>query len=304
MLEGINLSQRSIIHKITEKDHPASLRMVLRISNINPESEHKINQKRLIELTDGYYPIITSLDEGLSELISEGKLKMNDKLVICNARIVLGMDVSDHPLEAYDRIILGINYNCVRKAENWVKLGACQSSHPFSVLLRSIRQENSVGAVHVRILRKYDPEYCERYDDGSFIYRSLDEESKEKHKRKSMMLEDSNIIYNELMNKSMKDNSLNYEGDFNKTIISETERIITEKVKYLLNKHPERKVSCLNRYKVQGLYEDYPPTEAFLYMWNQSEEMIEMFKVGKLIGIFNLNCSNIKSFHKSFLKVC
>lgn len=162
--------------------------MVLRVSDLNPRTKSKLDHKKIIELTDGFYPIISAVDDGISLLISSGRLKRNQKIIICYAKIV--NRVSGHPLEIYDKIVLGITYNCTKRAYIWVKLGECKDSSPFSIILKSIRLENQVGGINVRITRVYEPQIYKKYSCDGFTYRKFVQGGIEEFLQQSTVLND------------------------------------------------------------------------------------------------------------------
>lgn len=78
---------------------------------------------------------------------------------------------------------------------------------------------------------------------------------------------------------------------------------LTKKRLFIFNKNRNLKFFCLNRYKVEGYFDDFPRPQAFLYMWNQSKETLEQLKINTCVNIINLNCSRLKILDFNFVKV-
>ncbi|KAF1743518.1 hypothetical protein MXB_1159, partial [Myxobolus squamalis] len=240
----INKASRSIIKKITEKDHNSLDRMILRVSNLSPASIHHLAHEKvkniylnqIIELTDGFYGVLVSVDRELAKLIDTHAIRKYDKLVICNACVIEGGDFAGDPIEAYDRIILSISYNCTRKAHYYTKLGLVYPRYPITVSLASLKPLKIAGAILIQIIAKYDPETCEHFEQGSILYRSVQEEFEEASRRSILINEESVVVYKEISidypvpDSTSASQITHIKNEMNEKVLKTTEKIIQEKI--------------------------------------------------------------------------
>ncbi|XP_065161772.1 breast cancer type 2 susceptibility protein-like [Atheta coriaria] len=169
----IDRANRPAIRRIMEKDDVANKRMVLCIADIIQICGKKIE----LILTDGWYPIRTSIDQLLSQQIYKGKLVVGTKLMIQGAEI-LDCDDGCHPLDAPDHVKLKIGYNNTRRALWHLRLGYYHIPTPFPIHIRSIQPDGGlVACAKVYIVRVYPIRYMEEFK-GMKIWRNAKAEDK------------------------------------------------------------------------------------------------------------------------------
>ena len=85
-------AQRPIIRRIHEHDSSASLPMVLcvtavRQSQCYDEGGKPVASKPILELSDGWYRIVSALDDCLARAVKKGRIQVGRKLAITGARV-------------------------------------------------------------------------------------------------------------------------------------------------------------------------------------------------------------------------
>ncbi|GJN87357.1 hypothetical protein Rhopal_000306-T1 [Rhodotorula paludigena] len=93
----INRAERSAIKRIQEQDSPASLPLVLCVSQIRwddtPDDEAAVDGGLQVivglELTDGWYRIRTNVDKTLQSACQRGKLVIGSKVAIMGAKLII-----------------------------------------------------------------------------------------------------------------------------------------------------------------------------------------------------------------------
>lgn len=90
----VDQAQRSAIRKICEMDDTPAKRMILFVAS---SSE--------VELSDGWYSLLSTLDQEMTRFVERGKIKVGTKLVIQDASIV-GLDGGCYPLDVSLLIVL------------------------------------------------------------------------------------------------------------------------------------------------------------------------------------------------------
>jgi len=205
--------KRPAIRQILNKDAAASRLMVLCVSQIlpnygkNPNSTTKINGKNnaaassssiynqvKIELTDGWYSIPAVLDTSLSSFVTNGKIRIGQKVAISGA--VLhgcedGIDPLDESYSSLSRncpVALGLSANSTRMAKWQCKLGFCHSP-AGSFVCRSLSSVipggGSVQLMDLVICRRFPLLYLQSSGEGGGSNRTILTEAQEGRARKS-----------------------------------------------------------------------------------------------------------------------
>ncbi|XP_057313973.1 breast cancer type 2 susceptibility protein-like isoform X2 [Hydractinia symbiolongicarpus] len=197
----IDLAERCCLKRIYERDDISTRRMVLSVSDI--PKEENINEKnvqgtkKVIELTDGWYPIKAILDQPLSHFLENGIVKIGTKLLIYGAELT-GSNQGCLPLEAPDTLMLQLYTNSTRRASWEAKLGYQFPKIAFCVPLKSLyAQGGAAGCVNIKILRKYPMQWMEKIE-GRCIFRNKHMEELEQKKyleKKQQKMED---VYNKI----------------------------------------------------------------------------------------------------------
>lgn len=89
----IDRAERSAIRKICETDDIPAKRMILFVAEITGD---RFNRE--LELSDGWYSLMSTLDHQMVQFVNDGKIKIGTKLVIQGARIV-DLEHGCHPLD-------------------------------------------------------------------------------------------------------------------------------------------------------------------------------------------------------------
>eukprot|EP00850_Spirogloea_muscicola_P018756 SM000175S03303 [mRNA] locus=s175:142333:148768:- [translate_table: standard] len=126
----INMGQRPILRKITEKDAPAGC---------------AVHESAVLLLTDGWYQIKGRLDTPLTNLLHRGKIFLGQKL------------------RAYPEACLLLHMNCTYRAHWADKLGLCkQPMRPLA--LHCVKEDGGViSSTIVTVTRIYPMLYWQRY---------------------------------------------------------------------------------------------------------------------------------------------
>ncbi|XP_065136922.1 breast cancer type 2 susceptibility protein [Paramisgurnus dabryanus] len=204
----VDHSLRSSLRRIMERDDTPAKTLVLCVCGIakpsqNPEktddrSPDAKKESTVIWLTDGWYAIKGLLDLPLSAMLSKGRLKVGDKIVVNGAELV-GCQEACPPLEAPESLMLKISANSTRRARWDTKLGYYRDPRPFRLPLSSLYAAGgAVSCVDIVVLRSYPTQWMEKMPNGVFIFRNDRAEDREarKHsnsKHKTMELLISNI---------------------------------------------------------------------------------------------------------------
>ncbi|CAH1268296.1 BRCA2 [Branchiostoma lanceolatum] len=185
----VDLSQRSALKKILERDDTPSKTLVLCVARIVPptsgqdcssgQDSKKVPQKEtIVELTDGWYGVRAALDPPLARLVESSHIYVGQKLCLSGAELVGSQDACS-PLEAPANLLLKLSANATRCARWDVKLGYHSNPQPFPVSLGSLCADGGmVGCVDVLVLRSYPMQYMEKYPSGSSVFRSRRAEEK------------------------------------------------------------------------------------------------------------------------------
>ncbi|GAA5950155.1 hypothetical protein JCM21900_004612 [Sporobolomyces salmonicolor] len=129
----INLAHRSAIKRIQEQDSPASLPMVLCVSQIRwDDSSEEFGETDTpltivgLELTDGWYRIRTNVDATLKSACERGKIVLGAKIAVMGAKLENSRGEGIDVLQALSRSSLVISGNSTSLAPWHAKLGFCR----------------------------------------------------------------------------------------------------------------------------------------------------------------------------------
>ncbi|GAA5914284.1 hypothetical protein JCM5296_007234 [Sporobolomyces johnsonii] len=129
----INLAHRSAIKRIQEQDSPASLPMVLCVSQIrwgDPSEDFDGADTPLtivgLELTDGWYRIRTNVDATLKSACERGKIVLGAKIAVMGAKLENPRGEGIDVLQALGRSSLVISGNSTSLAPWHATLGFCR----------------------------------------------------------------------------------------------------------------------------------------------------------------------------------
>ncbi|GAA5960527.1 hypothetical protein JCM3765_003665 [Sporobolomyces pararoseus] len=181
----INQAQRSAIKRIQERDSPASLPMILCVSQLlwdDPEDSIDDNDGATqvivgLELTDGWYRIRANIDKTLKSACERGKLIVGSKLAITGARLDKFRQEGIEVLEALGRSKLVITGNSTSLAPWNATLGFSQT--PFFASLDSLSSAGgAVAPIDIVIERVYDLGYVDAMRTSSGTWGEAEEREK------------------------------------------------------------------------------------------------------------------------------
>ncbi|XP_035682318.1 uncharacterized protein LOC118419819 isoform X2 [Branchiostoma floridae] len=174
----VDLSQRSALKKILERDDTPSKTLVLCVARVIPptsgqdctsgQDSKKVPQKEtIVELTDGWYGIRAALDPPLARLVESKRIYVGQKLCVSGAELVGSQDACS-PLEAPANLVLKLSANATRRARWDAKLGFHSNPQPFPIRLGSLCPDGGmVGCVDVTVLRSYPMQVSYTVRQGS-----------------------------------------------------------------------------------------------------------------------------------------
>lgn len=153
------------MRKICEGDESPVGLFVLAVKDVNSQSSELL-------LTDGWYSLWTQIDKKLSELVSRGKIRVGQKLMLAN---LSALSKDPVPILESDTFRLRISYNSTRMCRWHEKLGR-KKAVSFIRQLQYIDPEGGmVPCVDLVIVKRYpDIIICE-YEDGNTEELSLRE---------------------------------------------------------------------------------------------------------------------------------
>ncbi|XP_078684329.1 uncharacterized protein LOC144917871 [Branchiostoma floridae x Branchiostoma belcheri] len=212
----VDLSQRSALKKILERDDTTSKTLVLCVARITctphtisqdcaTEQDSKkvanTKQETIIELTDGWYGVRAALDPPLARLVESKRISVGQKLCVSGAELVGSQDACS-PLEAPANLLLKLSANATRRARWEAKLGFHSNPQPFPVSLGSLCADGGmVGCVDIMVLRSYPMQYMEKYPSGSSVVRSRRAEEKAARKHEGDRNRRMEKLYSQIQDK-------------------------------------------------------------------------------------------------------
>ncbi|XP_077284063.1 BRCA2, DNA repair associated [Arctopsyche grandis] len=171
-------AERPVLRKILEKDEVPGKRMVLCVSNIMPLSGEKndgLDKSRYeLELTDGWYDVMTTIDPVLSAMIDQKKIVVGTKLIMYGAEL-MNCPQGVAPLEDKDGVRLKIGANSCRRCASWLKLGLYSKGHnrPLPLKLKNCRPGGGpLPNVRLIPINVYPMLHLNKQPDGSLVMKS------------------------------------------------------------------------------------------------------------------------------------
>ncbi|KAI0785380.1 hypothetical protein BC629DRAFT_1700031 [Irpex lacteus] len=165
----LNTASRPPLRLIAAQDSPASLPMVLCISNITwsspstsgglgaGEDEHGQPMESIpdVEVTDGWYRMRMEVDEPIRRAVRRGVLGVGRKICVAGARLSAGRKDAAEILEAGDSLSLRVCGNSSHLAPWHAKLGFHRD--PFVATLGSLTADGGVASVLDVVIEKVYP---------------------------------------------------------------------------------------------------------------------------------------------------
>ncbi|GAA5976118.1 hypothetical protein JCM10908_005389 [Rhodotorula pacifica] len=166
----INRAERPAIKRVQEHDSPASLPMVLCVSQIRwEEAPHELDRAEPqegalvisgLELTDGWYRIRANVDRTLKSACERGKIVVGCKLAVAGAKLDTAGSEGTDVLQALNKSQLVISGNSTSLAPWHAKLGF--SRQPFIAGLSSLSPDGGlVPLVDVLVERAFPCGYID-----------------------------------------------------------------------------------------------------------------------------------------------
>jgi len=184
---------RSPLRKVLNRDVSANVMMILMVSRIVNDDDAVSSEKHtsatkvvVLELSDGWYSVESSIDVRLRELVERKTIRVGTKLLVSNAGLlgapdgVDPLDASYDPFSARGNPILSIHANSTRMARWDSRLGFlrpttvmkdCDGLLLLSRISAILEGGGQVPLVDVRIVRRYPIMFFDKQDDGNIVSR-------------------------------------------------------------------------------------------------------------------------------------
>ncbi|KZT30791.1 hypothetical protein NEOLEDRAFT_1159892 [Neolentinus lepideus HHB14362 ss-1] len=162
----LECGSRPPLRLIATQDTPASLPMVLCVSNITWSSGGADDDGLVtdpipeLELTDGWYKLRAEADGTLTRAIRKGKIRVGRKIGVQNARLSSDHKDPTEVLEAYDRCHLVLTGNSCHLVPWHAKLGFCNSPS-FATLGRLTPDGGVVTIMDLTVVKTHPVAYVE-----------------------------------------------------------------------------------------------------------------------------------------------
>ena len=167
----IHNGKRPIFRKMSEKDVPFSLTIVVVVFSI-------LNENSIL-ISDGWYCLQADLDESLKAYLSRGKIFVGQKLRVSGATCKSESSDGVPILEAGNgRIVLHLNANGVMRAKWDTNLGLAKCPWMFRLLKDVKGSGGNIPCMKLTISRMYQTIFVEKVNGKRFA-RSLEEEELE-----------------------------------------------------------------------------------------------------------------------------
>jgi len=181
-------ASRPFLRKILEKDFTSEAHLVLMLVDYDESSD-------IFLVSDGWYCVAASFDQGLRKIFQEGKLQPGFKFHVCGASVSRNeggfspLDLPENNLflvkqKNVSTPVMILSQNCTLPAEWDAKLGL-QSKSPFFVKrIGSISHHagTQVPAIRGVLVRRFQTIYVERTPQGQWMNRTQEEEDQERRR--------------------------------------------------------------------------------------------------------------------------
>lgn len=248
-------AHRSILKRICERDDSPGGYMILFIQSVERSSGE--GDKFNITLSDGWYSLPAIIDEKINRLASERRLRVGSKVKICMAQVI-STDACDILEASTHGVKVKIHGNSMAPARWDARLGK-QKSKLFTVSLGSLTPDGgNVCCVEVVILRRYPINYMVEYESG---------------RRRSLSRADLDQLEGAAFH---MDAPRNGEGVLSgeRTDAQDTDRIVS--------------VKAPARFLIQDNCPCPRVAQAFLTIWEASEEISQRMQAGTVVKIVGL----------------
>ncbi|KAJ9574867.1 hypothetical protein L9F63_007962 [Diploptera punctata] len=198
--------QRPAIRKILEHDDSPARRLVLCVARIIKPGE---NEQYELELTDGWYGIITSVDQELTKRIHRGTVSIGTKLISYGAELV-NCEQACSPLEVGSEVRLKLFSNSTRRARWDAKLGYCTNPGPLPISLSSILPSGGlVSCVTLTVVTVYPTLYVEKQEGGKSVLRSVRAEERANAVWERKRQESVEVLYSQVRKELSQEDAKN-----------------------------------------------------------------------------------------------
>lgn len=249
-------AHRSILKRICERDDSPGGHMILFIQSV----EHAGGEEDKFDLTlsDGWYSLPAIIDEKINRLTGERRLRVGSKLKICMAQVISN-DACDILEASTYGVKIKIHGNSIAPARWDARLGK-QKSKLFTVALSSLSSDGgSVCCVDIVILRRYPINYMVEYESG---------------RRRSLNRADLDQLERTAFHTDVPGDSEGAILPGDQSGEPEIDRIVS--------------VKAPARFLVQDNCPCPRVAQAFLTLWEASEEMLQRMQAGAVVKITGL----------------
>ncbi|XP_052122217.1 breast cancer type 2 susceptibility protein homolog isoform X1 [Frankliniella occidentalis] len=201
----VDRCQRPALCRILEHDDSAAKRIVFCVAGIIGGKDSKSPQVEL-ELTDGWYSIIATIDPDMQHRVRKGMIKVGTKLITHGAELV-NCSEGCSPLQASPDIRLKLCSNSTRRARWYTKLGFQDNPGPIKIDLDSILSSGGVvSCFSAYVARVYPIVYMEKTEERTVV-RSQRAESKEMTKSEKKRQQLAEVVYSQVQNELQLEHS-------------------------------------------------------------------------------------------------
>ncbi|KAE8748304.1 hypothetical protein FOCC_FOCC004940 [Frankliniella occidentalis] len=212
----VDRCQRPALCRILEHDDSAAKRIVFCVAGIigvrinlfqnSDEGKDSKSPQVELELTDGWYSIIATIDPDMQHRVRKGMIKVGTKLITHGAELV-NCSEGCSPLQASPDIRLKLCSNSTRRARWYTKLGFQDNPGPIKIDLDSILSSGGVvSCFSAYVARVYPIVYMEKTEERTVV-RSQRAESKEMTKSEKKRQQLAEVVYSQVQNELQLEHS-------------------------------------------------------------------------------------------------